>query len=125
MSDLLETLLGITRWEFEDIKKENIDIIPLISSVVEQISDQYADKKIEYFGSYPDQYTVAGKSDIIKIIISNLITNAYKFTPDHGTISLTIEKNTIIISDTGRGISPTDQDKIRTRFWKKSDEHNT
>ncbi len=115
----------ITRWEFSDIKKENTDIIPIITTLSEQIWEQYKEKNIQYTQQLPAYHTVSGQSDVIKIILSNIITNAYKFTPQKWSINLTIEKNKIIVSDNGIGMSPSDQEKIRTRFWKRSTENNS
>jgi signal transduction histidine kinase len=52
------------------------------------------------------------------------LNNAYKFTPEKWTIWLSLQDNTIIITDTWIGISQQDQEKIRTRFRKKSTENN-
>ncbi len=124
MSDLLDSLLLITKREFSDIRKEEINIVPIIQQIGEQLTIQYKDKKISYTAQLPKEYTISWKNDIIKIIISNLLNNAYKFTQEHGTISIFIEKNTLIITDNGIGISTHDIDKIRTRFRKKSTENN-
>ncbi|WP_171801003.1 ATP-binding protein [Sulfurimonas gotlandica] len=60
--------------------------------------------------------------DLFRIsqIILNLLSNAIKFTPDGGTISLYIdykeEKFSIVVQDTGIGMSPDVQDKIFKPF---------
>ncbi|EHL30312.1 transmission sensor LetS [Legionella drancourtii LLAP12] len=68
--------------------------------------------------------TVLGDSFRIKQFISNLVTNAIKFT-DHGYVLVRtkVEQETdkdytlcITISDTGLGISPEDQNKLFTAF---------
>lgn len=124
MSDLLDSLLLITKREFSDIKKEEVNIIPIIEQVGEELKQQYKEKNISYTKQLPKEYTVSWKSDIIKIIISNIINNAYKFTPNWGSITISLEKNILIIQDTGIGMSSEDKEKIRTRFWKKSTENN-
>jgi len=45
-------------------------------------------------------YIVSGKSEIISIIISNIVQNAYKFTPENGNITILIEDKKIIVEDT-------------------------
>lgn len=125
MTDLLDTLLLITKREFHDIQKENIDIIPIIRNVGEQVQTQYMIKNITYYTTLPEEYKILWNHDIIKIILSNLLNNAYKFTPEQGIVSLSIEKNKLIITDNGIGISKDNQEKIRTRFRKKSTENNS
>lgn len=124
MSDLLDTLLSITKREFHDIQKEVIDVVPLLHTIWEQVQEQYQDKKITYTEQLPKKHEVWWNNEIIRIIISNILNNAYKFTPIKGSISVAIINNTISIIDNGIGISEKDQEKIRTRFRKKSTENN-
>jgi signal transduction histidine kinase len=51
----------------------------------------------------------------------NLLHNAIKFTPEGGTITISLEVTdavTVRIADTGVGISPDDQIHIFERFYK-------
>ena len=59
MTDLLDTLLLITKREFHDISKERIDIIPIIRNVGEQVQEQYSIKHINYNMSLPEQYEIS------------------------------------------------------------------
>ncbi|MEN9562743.1 MAG: hypothetical protein RIR73_987 [Chloroflexota bacterium] len=63
---------------------------------------------------------IYGDSERLYQALNNVITNAIKYTPDHGTITLDgrllpgfIE---VTISDTGIGISPEDQTRIFDKF---------
>jgi signal transduction histidine kinase len=55
-------------------------------------------------------------------VIDNLLSNAIKFTPEGGfvDIALTTEgpNAKILVSDTGMGISPTDQERLFARFFR-------
>lgn len=68
--------------------------------------------------------------DITKIgqIVQNLLSNAFKFTPDGGTISLHVKlidnEVSFCVSDSGPGIDPDQRDKVFERFYKvDSDSH--
>ncbi len=120
MNNLLDSLVSITKWEFSSINKEETDIIPLIRNTVEHISKQFEYKNIILLQDIPQKYIVSGKSEIISIIISNIVQNAYKFTPENGNITILIEDKKIIVEDTWPGIALEDQNRIWTRFWKKN-----
>lgn len=66
-------------------------------------------KQISYHLSVPDSITVFADESSFRIVISNLISNAIKFTPEQGTINVlskSKDDQTIIeISDTGVGIA--------------------
>jgi signal transduction histidine kinase len=60
-------------------------------------------------------------------VLTNLTSNAYKYTPDGGTITLTIRRveSAIVfsVSDTGIGMPPEAVKKLGTKFWRADDEY--
>lgn len=54
-------------------------------------------------------------------VIANLLSNAFKYTPDGGEISISLSDQggavTLTISDTGKGIAPSSVNKIFERFY--------
>lgn len=85
------------------------------------------DKKHINFSYEHDCEPIDGYFDVDKVekILFNVISNAYKYTPDGGSIDVTVKKEfkvdkeiaVIKVSDTGVGISKKNLDKIFTRFY--------
>ncbi len=129
--DLLAIISDILDFSKIDAGKLHLDCIPLdirgcIDEVLALASPAAHKKGIDLIPitdiSVPK--TVLGDPFRIKQIISNLINNAVKFT-DHGYVSIRtiIEHETekdymlsLLIADTGIGISPEDQSKLFTAF---------
>ncbi len=61
----------------------------------------------------------------VKQIVDNLISNAVKYTPDGGTITVSLDREedfvVLTVADTGRGISRTDQSRLFDRFFRARD----
>jgi len=102
---------------------EKIDIAFLTGSVVEKLQ-HYAKEKnqtLEYepVNSLPP---FMGNSDRIEQVITNIITNAIKYTPQNGSITITtmhvFDTITIKIKDNGIGIPKKDLDHIFERFYR-------
>jgi len=93
----------------------------LFLSVVGLIQPQLVEKKI-ILNQLIDPTAEVIVCDIRKVkqIMVNLISNAIKYTPDNGTIEITLTRDKkytkIIVSDNGIGISKKDQDIIFNEF---------
>lgn len=61
-------------------------------------------------------------------ILVNLIGNAFKFTPDGGSISIDLQQThsqlQLTVKDTGAGLSPDDIDKLFDRFYQAHNQAN-
>lgn len=75
-------------------------------------------------------HQVSFDTDKCEIILTNLLTNALKHSPDHSTISISSElvpanqKVRISISDQGCGLKGIDTHQLFTRFYQGSNEHD-
>lgn len=84
----------------------------------------WADKKSIQFNFFaaPDRLMMAFDSDKINKIIMNLLSNAFKYTPDKGHVSVFVEKineewTEIRVVDTGIGIPESEKSRIFDRFY--------
>lgn len=60
-------------------------------------------------------------------VLTNLVSNAYKYTPDGGTITLRARRQgdriEFSVSDTGIGLSKEAVEKLGTKFWRAEDDY--
>lgn len=61
---------------------------------------------------------VAARHDRLNRAISNLLTNAVKFTPEGGRISVKSARGFVTVADSGPGIADEDLPYIFDRFWR-------
>jgi signal transduction histidine kinase len=115
---LLENLLEWSKSQtgrliFTPVETEFSRILENSASVLRPLAEQ---KKIQMTFSYSDDLKVFADPLMIETVLRNLINNAIKFTPDHGTIGIAaerIENNVRVnVSDTGIGIPETDVQKL-------------
>jgi signal transduction histidine kinase len=60
-------------------------------------------------------------------VLTNLVSNSYKYTPDGGTITLSAQRNgnriLFCVTDTGIGLSKEAIAKLGTKFWRAEDDY--
>ena len=65
---------------------------------------------------------VSGDRDRVGQVVANLLSNAIKYSPDGGTVTMTLAEGEAIVrvsvSDTGLGIPAADQAHVFTRFFR-------
>ncbi|MEC4803366.1 MAG: histidine kinase [Jaaginema sp. PMC 1079.18] len=95
-----------------------IAIQPLCRAVLVECQERLADKSLHLKQDIPqDVPEVFADEELIRQVLVNLLDNAIKYTPAHGTISLsllhrTAQKVQVTIEDDGPGIPPEKRDRI-------------
>lgn len=103
----------------DDIKFEEQDFLPVLEKVVRNLSSEMNKKDIHFdmkaTGPYPSFI-----NPIIEEVFLNMLSNAIKFTPPKGRISIVIsdamDKWKVQVTDNGPGINNSDKEMIFERF---------
>jgi two-component system CheB/CheR fusion protein len=122
-AQLIDDLLDISRITAGKLKMEleAVNLASVVQSAVETIGPA-AEKKqlvleLELDESLPP---VSGDPARLQQVVANLLTNAIKFTPEQGRVTLTVDRaggqGRIRVTDTGLGIEPAFLPHIFNRF---------
>ena len=105
-----------------DLTLTTIDIVPFLHDLSNSFA-QLANNNIRFsFRSDIKHLVMVFDVDKMGKIVNNLLSNAYKFTPDGGTVSMTVsfKENDMLhitVADTGKGISDEEKKKVFERFY--------
>ncbi|MDQ1383359.1 MAG: two-component system, sensor histidine kinase and response regulator [Actinomycetota bacterium] len=121
---LIDNLLMISRAESENVRSSDseIDLSELVQRVQENVAPAVAKGDLTIEIDVPPDLALRGDPEQLERAVLNLVTNAVKFTPPGGSIEITARPVgdfiDISVRDTGCGISPEDQGKLFTRFFR-------
>jgi DNA-binding response OmpR family regulator len=129
--NLINQLLEFRKIDYEtsELKPEYLNITSVLRSHYEAFRLSADKKKIHYeFSTEQDEFMVWFDPDKMEKIMYNLLSNAFKYTPDNGKIIVELENGNIDsyvikIKDSGKGIDLKNRDKIFNRF-NNIDGHN-
>ena len=102
---------------------QRCDAIQVMRDVLDLMQARMGDKSLTTVLEIPeDAPPVCGNQEQIKRIWTNLISNAVKYTPDGGRITITVDVDgdylKASVQDTGIGMSPEEQQHIFEEFYR-------
>ena len=122
---LNKTLLLLSKIENKQfLLNEKVDIIKIIDKSLEFFEEQKEALNLKISLEITDCLIIQGNVLLSETLIQNLLKNAFMHNIQKGSISIACDRQKLTISNTGRSL-PIDQDKIFSRFYKKSDNPET
>ena len=120
---LINDLLDLNRLEGGHVVL-NLDDVSLIEAVrraVSQVGSTAEQREVELRLDVPmSSVAVHADPDRLQQILVNLLDNALKFTPPHGTVTVRVDQTdeqvAVSVVDTGVGVPPDQLDRIWDRF---------
>ena len=123
---IVNDFLNVSRLEMGKMqfKKEPFDINSLVQKTIDEIDDKNDQVKIQTTKGKTDIINVVGDSDRAKEVLINIIGNAVKFS-EKGVVTVDFKVDskevTILVTDSGRGIAPENQNLLFHKFQQAGD----
>jgi two-component system phosphate regulon sensor histidine kinase PhoR len=125
LTTLIESILEISSIEAGTFKivREDVNIREVFNRVLSALKPLAQKNKIELLCDIPEELgTLQGDEIKIESVITNLVNNAIKFTPENGRVSVSArcreDELVFYVSDTGVGIPKESLPKIFDRFYR-------
>ncbi len=120
-------LLALARAEpshFEKARLEPLELNLLVEESVQQFVEEAAKKRID-LGFNLARTVVVGERFMLRDLIDNLIDNAIRYTPQHGTVTVSCIADALsgrlVVEDSGPGIPPAKRELVFNRFVRLDD----
>ena len=91
------------------------------------LSGQWTEKELDMTMDL-DEAVYVGDYDLMQHLWINLLTNAVKYTPKGGSITVTLKNEekfiAVSVADTGKGIPPEDRERIFDKYYQTDKSHS-
>jgi PAS domain S-box-containing protein len=105
-----------------DVAIEDVDLAAIAAEAIADARPRAAAAGVTL--EFECERTPTVRADRVRLgqVFDNLISNAIKFTPPEGRVGLTVsmvgEEAMIVVADSGMGMTPEDQQRLFTRFFR-------
>ncbi len=117
--DLINDVLDMSKIEAHryELSREDFDVREAVNAALRLVRLQADDAGVKLRGVLPAApLEVDADRRAIKQIVLNLVSNALKFTPSGGMVTVTVDKAAgaldLVVADTGMGIAPEDLKRL-------------
>ena len=117
-------LLRIARIESGSyvVRRESVSLSELVQDALDLYEVMADERSVEITHEFTCETTIPGDRDLIFQLISNLLDNALKYTPEHGTVQVTVAQEdssvVVAVADSGCGIPADQLDNVTRRFFR-------
>lgn len=127
VSRMIDNMLNISRIEagIVSVDRAEVDFAKVVRGVIETMQPQAKLKNImliEKIG--PLIYTAEADRDMMHQVVMNLVSNAVKYTPEGGRVTVSVENDDasrsllVSVQDTGLGIPPEALGRLFEKFYR-------
>lgn len=130
LSSLITNILKLSKLENQQIfpQTREYDLSEQICACLIGYESVWEKKSIDIETDIDDSVTITADEELMSLVWNNLFSNAFKFTPEKGKVSVSVKQNdnyiTVNISDTGCGMSDEVQTHIFEKFYQGDKSHS-
>jgi signal transduction histidine kinase len=105
------------------VLEEEVDMRELCERAYAAFGEVARQRSIDYRRDFGVRPVILTDGDRVLQIISNLLSNAFRWTPEGGRVTLELASEngsvSVVVSDSGPGVSPEERERIFRPFWSR------
>ena len=120
MAELIDDLLSLSRVTRTDMRRERVDLSALARNIAEEFQRMQPERQVTF--AIAEGLAVNGDPGLLRIVMENLLGNAWKFTGKHTQAKIEVgviqddHKSTYLVRDDGAGFDMTYANKLFGAF---------
>jgi two-component system sensor histidine kinase BaeS len=103
------------------VRHEEVDMARLVEQAYASFGEEAKQREIDYSQDISSEPVIVTDGDRVLQIITNLLSNAFRWTPNGGSVGLALASDNgeirVAVQDSGPGIGREEQDRIFRPFW--------
>jgi len=125
MSMLIDDLLRLSRVSRTELNYQRVDLVAIAGGIVAELHQAHPDHPVQVI--MPDSLIVHGDASLLRVVLQNLFTNAWKFTRGRPAPQIALgivtqdDTPALYLRDNGVGFDPAQTEKLFRAFQRLHD----
>lgn len=124
LENLISSILHYSEIDNENLELYEVDFSSLAKEIVDSLKPEAAKNDIKIIENIKNSIRVVSRHEYLTEILGNLLRNAIRYNKKGGSVTVTLNKDCLIVEDTGIGISESEKSRIFERFFTVDKSHN-
>lgn len=130
MLDMVHNILDIQKFEEAKfvLEQKAVNISEIVRMVIHELDPLTEEQKVSFNLNIADDCRVSADEDVIHRVLGNIISNAVKYSKDHGIVEVSIGRKNdafarVTVTDHGSGIPQEQLPYVFKKFWQHNGKH--
>lgn len=124
LTNLIACIINFGEIDSDELPSYEVDFSALARETLCALRPEADKRGITVIERIEDGVTVMSRHERLSEIFGNLVRNAIKYNKDGGSITVTLDRQRLVVEDTGIGIAEENMSKVFSRFFTVDKSHN-
>ena len=123
LTNLIACIINYSEIDSDDLPAYDVDFSSLARETLCALKPEADKRNVSIVENIDDGVIIPSRHERLSELFGNLVRNAIKYNKDGGKIIVTLNRNKLMVEDTGIGIADENKDKVFSRFFTVDKSH--
>lgn len=123
LTNLIACIINYSEIDSNDLPAYDVDFSSLARETLCALKPEADKRNVSIVENIDDGVIIPSRHERLSELFGNLVRNAIKYNKDGGKVIVTLNRNKLIVEDTGIGIADENKDKVFSRFFTVDKSH--
>lgn len=124
LTNLIACIINYSEIDSDDLPAYDVDFSSLARETLYALKPEADKRNVSIVENIDDGVIIPSRHERLSELFGNLVRNAIKYNKDGGKVIVTLNRNNLIVEDTGIGIADENKDKVFSRFFTVDKSHS-
>lgn len=124
LTNLIACIINYSEIDSDDLPAYDVDFSALARETLYALKPEADKRNVSIVENIDDGVIIPSRHERLSELFGNLVRNAIKYNKDGGKVIVTLNRNNLIVEDTGIGIADENKDKVFSRFFTVDKSHS-